>query len=196
MTNMLTAVQPVSRSQIRKVTESLRQMTGVKLKTSFCVVKWLEFKFLPLIGFELGILEEKEMGDNHGLTDHEHKMVYLREDIYEGACAGQGRDRMTILHEAGHCVLHTPDRVVYHRNFQSTLPTYKDPEWQAKAFAGEFMIPSHLLRIGMTVAQISKEFGVSKEAAEFQARKVYEKEGILKFSGSADKTDPLIVWMR
>jgi Zn-dependent peptidase ImmA (M78 family) len=33
-------------------------------------------------------------------------LIILREDVYEGAHAGNGRDRMTVAHEIGHLLMH------------------------------------------------------------------------------------------
>ena len=188
------AVKSLSRENIRQYTVALRKYTGVHELKHFCVLWWLENKFLPEIGFDLDVREHKDMVGHHGLTDHGNKLFILRDDVYEGAKNGVGRDRGTVIHEAGHCCFHTPDRILYGRSF-AEIPRYMDPEWQAKAFAGEFLVPVHLLTLGMSAQQIAFEFGVSKACAEFQL-KAYEYKGFLKTTGSSNSNDdPVIGWI-
>ena len=46
---------------------------------------------------------------------------------------------------------------------------YKDPEWQADAFAGELLMPAPLI-IGRNVEDISRMCGTSRAAAYIQKR--------------------------
>lgn len=83
------------------------------------------------------------MGGLHGLTDPKTGDMYIREDVYNGACQGKGRDRFTIGHEFAHLLLH--DNLVLglarvDKNIKVEI--YRDPEWQANVFAGEFLIPT------------------------------------------------------
>lgn len=195
MSNLGRAVVGISRVGIRDLAKVIRKGTGVANDDRFCVVDWLEKEVCPVIGFEIDVRDVADM-DDHALTDHTNKIIYIREDVYLGAKAGKGRDRMTIAHEVGHAVLHTPQRVVYARSFNETIPAYKDPEWQAKAFAGELLIPIEKLEIGMTPDVIAKVFGVSHDAAIAQL-KVYQKENLLKFDGPNYEFGPSkITWMR
>lgn len=78
----------------------------------FPVVPFLENK-LPILvpDFQLEILPKKEMGYKHGETRPSEKQIRIREDVYLGAVAGHGRDRMTIAHEIGHLFLHANDSI-------------------------------------------------------------------------------------
>lgn len=195
MSNMGRAVTGVSRSKIRELVKIVRVGTGVAARRNFCVVDWLENVVCPAIGFNVDVREIGEM-DDHALTDHNNKMIYIREDVYSGAKSGKGRDRMTLVHEVGHSMLHTPDRIVYARSFNVSVPAYRDPEWQAKAFAGELLIPLDLLEVGMSIDSICKEFGVSEDAAKIQLG-VYQKENLLKFNGPNCEFGPSkITWMK
>jgi len=89
------------------------------------------YEVLPTLieGFSFEILTEKEIGDDHGLTYPDKKVIQLREDVYEGACQGNGRDRFTMAHELGHLFLHR--NVSFARNSHNTkVPLYMNSEWQ------------------------------------------------------------------
>lgn len=98
--------------------------------------------------------------------------IRIREDVYDGALADCGRDRMTIAHEIAHYILLVVCGVKFARSFDgASIPTYQDSEWQAKALAGEVMCAAHLIS-AMNPTQIVEECGVSLDAAEYQLKKV------------------------
>ena len=112
------------------------------------------------------------MGNNHGLTNPDTGKVMIREDVYDRACRGKGRDRMTIAHELGHFLMH--DGIVLglaRANEREKVPPYQDPEWQATAFAAEFLMDSDIIK-NMSPDEIEKECGVSYEAACYQRGKI------------------------
>lgn len=190
-------VKSLSRGNIRGLTKKVRNMTNVANDRGFCVIDWLENKFIPRSDFEFDVVDIESMGDEHALTDHENKMIYIRSDVYERALDGHGRGRMTIVHEVGHCIMHTPERVLYARAFGTARPkAFQDPEWQAKAFAGEFMMPCELIEEGMTVSECAGVFGISLAATKHQI-KTFEKDGLLKLKEPVtDVTDSRIIWVK
>ena len=195
-----TAVQPLSRLDIRNFANQIRQFSAPDSPNYFPVIDWFENILCPKIDFNYDYPEQKDMGDNHGLTSHEKRMIYIREDVYQRALMGHGRDRATIIHEVGHALLHPPQRVVHARNFKTPLKLkpYEDPEWQAKAFATEFLMPLEKLCIGMRVLELSNIFGISNESAKFQVG-VYEREGYIKINRPANVdalTGPQISWKK
>ena len=111
------------------------------------------------------------MGNNHGLTDPRTGKIFIREDVYEGACHGIGRDRMTLAHELGHFLLHDGIALGLARvGNDEHVPTYCDPEWQASAFAAEFLMDHDIIRL-MTPEEVAEKCGVSLQAARFQKSK-------------------------
>lgn len=71
----------------------------------FPIVEVLEIlhKFDEDAHFE--IVEADELEENeHAVTDIISKTIKIRSDVYEGACNGVGRDRMTIAHEFAHFI--------------------------------------------------------------------------------------------
>ena len=69
-----------------------------------------------------------------------------------------------IIHELGHYFLHQPEFMSHARG---NVPRYRDPEWQANTFAAELMAPYSLTK-DMSVQEIMKECGMSKQAATIQ----------------------------
>jgi Zn-dependent peptidase ImmA (M78 family) len=105
--------------------------------------------------------------DIHGETEIKEQVIRIREDVYHGAIRGMGRDRMTVAHEVGHYILLVAQGLKLYRSFTvSKIEAFRDPEWQAKALAGEILCPYHLIG-GMAAPQIALACGVSDEAAGY-----------------------------
>ncbi len=127
-----------------------------------------------LLGYELQICDSNELGVNHGLTSPDENIVRIREDVYNRACDGAGRDRMTMAHEFGHLILH--------RNIgmarlpaDAVIPVYMDSEWQANCFGGELLICATHIHACSGVMETANTFGVSTQAAATQLEQ-YKRE--------------------
>lgn len=164
---MNTAVEPLSRRNIREAADELRKMVGYEKEKYFPVVHFIEWVLANPdneCGLEIEIVPEEVLGDTYGLTNTGKNKMQIREDVYIRAARGNPRDRFTLSHEVGHYFLHQPDRVSYARG---EVPVYRNPEWQANVFAAELMAPCSLLQ-GMTVEEIMNECGISRQAANIQ----------------------------
>lgn len=179
MADLSVEAPPMSRKQIREFTRQIRKALGIDQVVYIDVVSLLEF-VLPnaLPGFVLDIRDHSSMGGDHGQANPDQNMIVLREDVYEGALDGLGRDRGTVLHELGHVLLHKTERMT-HRRAAGPPKTYRDPEWQAKAFSGEFLVPAHLIGGFTKIKEVADACGVSVDSAKFQL-KTYLREGIIK----------------
>ena len=139
----------------------------------FPIVEVLEMlhKFDEDAHFE--VVEADELEENeHAVTDIITKTIKIRSDVYEGACNGVGRDRMTIAHEFAHFITLCVCGFRLARSFGDVdIPPYRDPEWQAKCLAGELMIDSDLVK-GMSSSEVSEKCGVSFDAVDFQLSKI------------------------
>ncbi|MBS7359050.1 MAG: hypothetical protein KIG53_00430 [Oscillospiraceae bacterium] len=139
----------------------------------FPIVEVLEMlhKFDEDAHFE--VVEADELEENeHAVTDIITKTIKIRSDVYEGACNGVGRDRMTIAHEFAHFITLCVCGFRLARSFGDVdIPPYRDPEWQAKCLAGELMIDSDLVK-GMSSSEVSEKCGVSFDGADFQLSKI------------------------
>lgn len=164
-------VRPLSRCKIRTLANHIRRIIGCYETIDFPVLYFFEF-IMPILrpGYDWEIVSQDELGDDHGKTLPMRNKILIREDVYDRAEAGEGRDRMTIIHECFHLLQHADQEVAFARTFNSSeLKPYESSEWQAKAFAGELLIPKHLCQ-GMTLSQIADTCGVSYEAARYQIK--------------------------
>ncbi len=179
MSGPIFKVPPLSRKAIRELVDTVREKSRVS-GLFFPVMEMLEF-VMPKIekDFVLEIQSMDEMGNNHGLAIPSEKKIILREDVYDQASSGAGRDRMTAAHELGHYFLH--NEIAFARSYDAgILKAYESSEWQANCFGGELLIPAahanELLQ--MNIEEVAFECGVSLEAAEKQMkeiRKIYGK---------------------
>jgi len=167
---MTVIAEPIQRVRLRALATKLRELSKYSSELYFPIVKFVELK-MPLLfpDFHLQVMENTYFPPNiHGETVVEERVIRIREDIYLGAIRGVGRDRMTLAHEAGHYVLLVAKGFKFYRSFEGEKPeAFRDPEWQAKALAGELLCPFHLIR-GMTASEIASVCGVSEQAAQYQ----------------------------
>jgi Zn-dependent peptidase ImmA (M78 family) len=166
---MTVIAEPIQRTTLRALATKIRELSGNSDKLYFPIVQFMEHKMHCLFhGFHLEVMPRSYYPpDIHGETLVEEKTIRIREDIYHGAILGMGRDRMTMAHEAGHYILLVAKGIKYYRNFDGgKIEAFRDPEWQAKAFAGELLCPFHLLK-GMAAPQIALACGVSDDAAQY-----------------------------
>jgi Zn-dependent peptidase ImmA (M78 family) len=160
--------EPLKRIQLRAVAKQIRNLVGLENTINFPVMVFLEH-IMPLLykDFYYEILPKSTFPPKkHADTDIVHHVIRIREDVYLRAINGLGRDRMTIAHEIAHYILLVVCGVKFARTFGFPMARYEDPEWQAKALAGELLCPYHLIG-NMKPNQIIRKCGVSEAAALF-----------------------------
>jgi Zn-dependent peptidase ImmA (M78 family) len=169
------AAAPLSRYDIHTYAKSLREKLQLKDRLYFPVTTFLEI-FPKLINdddFYFEIVADDSLPESiHAEYSVEDNCVRIRQSVYDGACAGSGRDRMTIMHELSHVILIKICGIRLYRTFDNVpLKPYLDPEWQAKCLAGELMMDTRLIK-GMSAHQVSVRCGVSLTAAQYQLSKL------------------------
>ncbi|MDU4728008.1 MULTISPECIES: ImmA/IrrE family metallo-endopeptidase [Clostridium] len=168
---------PLSIKDIRMLTLKIREVLHLDTldKKMFPIEEFLEFGMPTLEkDFHICILTKEEMGNIHGLACPNEKCIKIREDVYDRAISGCGRDRFTIAHEIGHYLLHNNSSVKLARLGENkTIEAYRNPEWQADTFAAELLMPITLIE-SKDPNRISKEFGVSITAATIRVKKIYK----------------------
>lgn len=171
MTNGLIMAQPLSRQDIRDYVDALRQKLKLQ-DAAYVDIVYLAENVFPFMfsksGYSFQVIDNKAMGNRHGLTNPHDGTVYIREDVYMGANQGYGRDRMTIAHEIGHFLLHNGIVLGLSKVDPNTrISPCRNPEWQASAFAGEFLMGHNIIK-DLTVQQIVDLCVVSRKAAAYQ----------------------------
>lgn len=167
--------KPLSRKDIRRMAKKFRKRLGIENVIYVDVLRILEIDMPNLFpNFDYEILTEEQLGV-HGLTTPDENKIYIREDVYNGAARGEGRDRLTIMHEIFHFLFHRKQNIRlvqkgFAREDVNRPITYKDPEWQADAFAGEVLMDSDIIA-DMNIFEISQKCGVSLAAARTQKSK-------------------------
>lgn len=169
--NGIRKAKPLSRQQIRGIADNIRKWENAENELYFDIVHFMDVT-LPRIApeFSMEVVSREELGDAQGLTYPDSGIIKIREDVYEGAVNGKGRDRLTLAHELFHLLQHDDSNITFARgNFAEELRPFEDPEWQADAFGGELLVPHHLVA-DMSPGQISAACGVSMAAAKVQFR--------------------------
>ena len=165
--------EPLSNDIIMTLTRHFRKMLGCGLDTPLDIVAILEFA-MPQIDKNFGLLiktQDEMKIDSHAYTDPETQQIVIREDIYDRARNGEGRDRFTIAHEIGHYLLHNHSFLTLTRVYKDEeIKPYEDVEWQADAFAGELLCPAFAVK-DMSAEDAAIKYGVSIQAAKTQIRK-------------------------
>ena len=158
-------VRPRSRASLRKDACQLLAYCGID-EPYVPVVDLLEFH-LANLGVTYEYVPREEMGMDHGRSFPNDGRVQIRDDVYERACEGRGRDRLTIAHEIGHLVLHHGLPLQRSDPPRNVIKPYEDSEWQANAFAGELLMPLPWVRRRCHGPDDLPElFGVSDSAAQ------------------------------
>ena len=124
-------------------------------------------------GFFYEIVADDELPSSvQGDVDIANHHMRIKESVYNGACSGNGKDRYSVAHEIGHYLLLSVAGLSLQRNIsQRKLKAYEDPEWQAECFAGELLMPYHLIK-GLDVLEIVEQCQVSLPATRTQIKKI------------------------
>ena len=96
-------VEAKSRSDLRRLARLLREHLHLDEVLYFPIVELLDVLTELFDDFSYEIVEDSALPKKvHADTDIRTGHIRIKESVYEGACNGEGRDRMTIAHEIGH----------------------------------------------------------------------------------------------
>ncbi|MBS0986617.1 ImmA/IrrE family metallo-endopeptidase [Acetobacter thailandicus] len=165
MTGYSFVVPPLRWSIIERNALHWRDVLGLEKEPYFPVMEVIE-KILcnKMDLFTLTIVEQKEMGRAEGYTSPTGEAIYLREDVYRGACNGVPRDRFTAAHELGHWDMHTNLQLARVQP-EENIPAYRQSEPQANQFASELLMPASFFSVDDTPDTVMQRHGVSHYAA-------------------------------
>ncbi|MGI6107404.1 MAG: ImmA/IrrE family metallo-endopeptidase [Lachnospiraceae bacterium] len=172
--------EPKSRAEIRSITMAFRKFLHLNNKVYFPIVELLDIFCELWDDFSYEIVDDSTFPPNvHADTDVLRHHIRIKQSVYEGAVSGNGRDRMTIAHEVAHYFLMCFCGFSFQRNFtEKKIPAYCSPEWQAKCFAGELLIPFDLTK-DMSPSEIAECCGVSVAAASYQYMIMHDRKGVV-----------------
>jgi hypothetical protein len=159
-----TVVPARSKENIAANAAILREFLKLSDRSYFPVMEVYEVLHYLYQDASFEVRTMAEMGGDHGRTYPDRHLIYIREDIYERAHAGNARDRFTMCHELGHLMMH--QGVALSRIDPINPPKiYRNSEWQADTFASYLLMPKNQLCNYYAVTQIAGDFGVTLEAA-------------------------------
>lgn len=153
---------------MRELATRLRLLLGIGANQPYIdVTRVLEKieELDPDFSFEV-VDNDKLAAGVQAQTDVIKNKILIKESVYDGASANNGRDRMTIAHELLHFILHQPATLTLFRR-EEPMPLYKNPEWQAECFAGELLMPYEIIK-NMSEDEIVDKCKVSPSAAHYQ----------------------------
>lgn len=169
MSNVQKMVSPRTRDNIRRDTFLFRKKLGMDQTSYFPIVRFMELVLPqsdPTFSFE--VVEDEELCGVQAEYIPHLNTVRVKSSVYEGATDNNWWARSTLAHELGHYYYHDEHSVRYAKlDPGQRIPPDYDPERQANIFAAELLAPIHLIK-GLTSAQISRTFGVSRTIANRQ----------------------------
>lgn len=177
MTTFATQASPVSRDKLRRLALAIRMMFRKDNEPLLDIVKFIEVTLAshPDLSVELIPVEDGYLHNCYAKAVPTERIIYVRESVYTGACRGIARDRFTITHELAHTFLHRESSISLARvDVGSSIPRYRDPEWQANTFAAELLVPFHLMQ-DKSIDEIVQSCNVSWSVAQIQASYMKQK---------------------
>ena len=163
-------VPPTSRVKVRRSARALRQILWQYGQAAVDVIAVVEI-ILPSLDpeFEFHVVPDEELKGKEAETWPDRKIIRVTETVYRKACMNDSRARFTIAHELGHLFLHRGIGVRLARILPNQdIPKFRDSEWQADTFAGEFLMDAALYATCRTVKEAADLFKVSYSAAKVQ----------------------------
>lgn len=140
---------------------------------------------LPKAGFEYYIEKRDELQECAGFTLPEHRLVVLRQDVYEGLFEDNVFSRSTVIHELSHIVLNHAT-TLYRGAPIGQHRFYEDSEWQANSLTAAIMMPIAACELATSIADLGTMCGTSMTASTYRIQKLVERRILdsKRFNGS------------
>ena len=177
MTGSIFRVSSRSTENIAAIAMDIRAHLGVEGEPHFNVIGLLEdllYQEWDQVRFE--VCDSEEMDGAEGHTCPAGTFIALREDVYRGACNGDGRARFTVAHELGHLVLHAKQPL--RRAAAGELKPFQSSEWQADMFAAQLLMPAQFFSWVDNEQSVMRRHGVTHSAARYRLNHL-RKKGII-----------------
>lgn len=169
-------VKPLSNVEVEKLAEAWHDALVDKDDLSPDVFQMLERakEYKLTQDLEIISIPDDQMGDKLAYAVPELKRIFVRDSVANGAKRKVRRDRMTIMHEFGHVVLH-PGNIARPRlalESERTTKAYESAEHQTKLFAAAILMPRKKIKHLTSPAVIAEKCQVSLEAATIRFKQV------------------------
>ena len=172
----------ISRNQLRNLAKVIRFSWEYDDSSPFNPILELDRLHLHIKRVTYEIVMDDELPKNVPaaceIVENDNIIIKIKEKVYVGASERKiGGDLMDITHEIMHAFLYRIGfKPTLCRSYQNnSIKPYESMEWQAKALAGEVMIPYEASK-GLSVDEIMRKFHVSKSAAEMRVKLDKQKE--------------------
>ncbi len=180
-------VPPTSIGKLRAFATLIREASRLKPDERFPVPQFLELSLPQAItGFDFIVVDGLRDGNEacaypDGCAEHpDGPFIEFTHSVYDRACAGQGRDRLTVLHECAHVLLHR-GIAVHHRGLKGQeLKPFENSEWQANQLAAELLMPIPSFSVHESFDDYRLAMGVSRQAAEIRVQGLLSRGDIVQ----------------
>jgi Zn-dependent peptidase ImmA (M78 family) len=161
---------PQSREDFRKFAKGIRRKYGYENELYFPIEELFDQMSLDF-DFDYQLCPDSEFKENEfAYTAVNENKMYFRTSLFENAMKRDGFGRMTLAHELEHLLAFKLFGIQLYRKTSPNDKAYKDPEWQAKCFAGELLMDYEMTE-GMSTLEIVKNCKVTLDAARYRAKK-------------------------
>lgn len=172
--------------QIEEIAEGVRPLLPKYPESDWKIdaARVLEYT-LPKAGYEYYVEKTQELKECAGFTLPEHRLVILREDVYEGLFEDNVFSRSTVIHELSHIVLNHAT-TLYRGAPVGQHRFFEDSEWQANSLTAAVMMPLAACKVAVSIADLGSRCGTSTPASTYRIQKLVER-GILdgnRFNGN------------
>ncbi len=160
---------PMSRREITILAERMRELLCLPNEKHTPIIEIIEnrisAKLDPKFDYEIIEKESFPVGA-YAITSYDKHKMFIRSDVYDDATNNVPMHRFTLAHELGHyCLQHSlSNNIGFAR---SRIKLYENPEWQADAFGGAFLVPRKEI-VGLPIEEIVDIYGVSYSCAKTQ----------------------------
>lgn len=161
--------------QIEEVAEGVRPLLPKCPGSDWKIdaVRVLE-QTLPKAGYEYYVEKTELLKECAGFTLPEHRLVILREDVYEGLFKEEVFSRSTVIHELSHIVLN--HATTLYRGAPARQHRFcEDSEWQAKSLTAAIMMPIAACKVAASISDLAALCGTSNQASTYRIQKLVER---------------------
>lgn len=143
---------------------------------------------LPQAGFKYHVEHSDELRDCAAFAMPEHKLVVVRQDVYDGLFADVPFSRSTVVHELAHIVLR--HAVTLNRGAPvGRHEFYEDSEWQANALMAAIMMPIPACAAAASASELALICGTSVQSATYRIDNLVKRKVIAELNRDiAEKT--------